>query len=55
MVLVEVPGDRIIGPPGRGQQDDPGAHGEPVFSRAGSTEVFQRLLFRGSEHDRCGG
>ncbi len=43
MVLVEVPGDGIIGPAGRSQQDDTGAHGKPVFGLAGSTEALQFL------------
>ncbi len=55
MVLVEVPGDGIIGPAGRSQQDDTGAHGKPVFGLAGSTEALQRLLFWGREDDRRGG
>ncbi len=55
MVLVEVLGDGIIGPANRGQQDDTGAHGEPVFGLARSTETLQRLLFLRREDDRRGG
>jgi hypothetical protein len=54
-MLVQVAGNGIIRPPGRCQQDNSGAHGEPVFGRAGSTEALQRLLFLGREDDRHDG